>query len=87
MCKVVESLIDGGVLVIELKDMVVSVIFGDIRVKDLIEFLCVVYVEMYVIFSVSCVVGDCVVGGKIFVIMYFCYLCVCYLVVVGILEI
>jgi deoxycytidylate deaminase len=85
--KVVESLIDGGVLANDFKDRAIRAILGDTRVKDLIEFSRAVHAEMHAILGASRVAGDRVVGGKIFVTTYPCHSCARHLVAAGISEI
>jgi deoxycytidylate deaminase len=85
--KVVESLIESGVLSRDRKDQAVGAILGDTRVKDLIEFSRAVHAEMHAVLGASRVAGDRVVGGKIYVTTYPCHSCARHLVAAGISEI
>lgn len=85
--KVVESLVDGGVLKKDVVDEAVRTILGDTRVKDLIEFSRAVHAEMHAILGASRVAGDRVVQGKIFVTTYPCHSCARHLVAAGISEV
>ncbi|MGN8001682.1 anti-phage dCTP deaminase [Acidovorax sp. 22279] len=85
--KVVESLIDGGVLNREAMDTAVKTILGDTRVKDLIEFSRAVHAEMHAILGASRVAGERVLRGKIFVTTYPCHSCARHLVAAGISEV
>jgi deoxycytidylate deaminase len=85
--KVVESLIDGGVLNREAMDEAVNTILGDTRVKDLIEFSRAVHAEMHAILGASRVAGERVLRGKIFVTTYPCHSCARHLVAAGISEV
>lgn len=85
--KVVESLIDGGVLNRDAMDKAVKTILGDTRVKDLIEFSRAVHAEMHAILGASRVAGERVLRGKIFVTTYPCHSCARHLVAAGISEV
>ena len=85
--KVVESLIDGGVLNRDAMDKAVKTILGDTRVKDLIEFSRAVHAEMHAILGASRVAGERVLKGKIFVTTYPCHSCARHLVAAGISEV
>lgn len=85
--KVVESLVQGGVLPENVVDEAVQTILGDTRVKDLIEFSRAVHAEMHAILGASRVAGDRVLSGKIFVTTYPCHSCARHLVAAGISEI
>lgn len=85
--KVVESLINGGVLNRDAMDKAVDTILGDTRVKDLIEFSRAVHAEMHAILGASRVAGDRVLRGKIFVTTYPCHSCARHLVAAGISEV
>ncbi len=85
--KVVESLVEGGVLSKDVTDKAVQTILGDTRVKDLIEFSRAVHAEMHAILAASRISGDRVVQGKIFVTTYPCHSCARHLVAAGISEI
>lgn len=85
--KVVESLVQGGVLQRDVADKAVQTILGDTRVKDLIEFSRAVHAEMHAILGASRVAGDRVVQGKIFVTTYPCHSCARHLVAAGISEV
>lgn len=85
--KVVESLVQGGVLQGDVLDKAVQTILGDTRVKDLIEFSRAVHAEMHAILGASRVAGDRVLRGKIFVTTYPCHSCARHLVAAGISEV
>lgn len=85
--KVVESLVQGGVLDASATDKAMQTILGDTRVKDLIEFSRAVHAEMHAILGASRVAGDRVVQGKIFVTTYPCHSCARHLVAAGISEV
>lgn len=85
--KVVESLVNGGVLEKSVADQAVQTILGDTRVKDLIEFSRAVHAEMHAILGASRVAGDRVLGGKIFVTTYPCHSCARHLLAAGIAEV
>jgi deoxycytidylate deaminase len=85
--KVVESLVQGGVLEPAVIDKAVQTILGDTRVKDLIEFSRAVHAEMHAILGASRVAGDRVLRGKIFVTTYPCHSCARHLVAAGISEV
>lgn len=85
--KVVDSLVQGGVLQPAVIDKAVQTILGDTRVKDLIEFSRAVHAEMHAILGASRVAGDRVLRGKIFVTTYPCHSCARHLVAAGISEV
>ncbi len=85
--KVVDSLIAGGFLALANKELAVTAITTDSRVKDLIEFSRAVHAEMHAILSASRVAGDRVLGGRIFVTTYPCHSCARHLIAAGISEI
>jgi len=85
--KVVETLVQGGVLKGDVVDKAVQTILGDTRVKDLIEFSRAVHAEMHAILGASRVAGDRVLRGKIFVTTYPCHSCARHLVAAGISEV
>lgn len=85
--KIVESLVQGGVLPENDAAKAVQTILGDTRVKDLIEFSRAVHAEMHAILGASRLAGDRVVGGKIFVTTYPCHSCARHLVAAGISEV
>lgn len=85
--KIVDSLVQAGVLKNDVVDKAVQTIIDDTRVKDLIEFSRAVHAEMHAILGASRVAGDRVVGGKIFVTTYPCHSCARHLVAAGISEV
>lgn len=85
--KVVETLIDGGVLTTEMRDRAVHTIIKDSRVKDLIEFSRAVHAEMHAILGASRVAGDRVIGGKLYVTTYPCHACARHIIAAGITDV
>jgi deoxycytidylate deaminase len=85
--KVVESLINRGVVQEISKEKATQAIIEDTRVKDLIEFSRAVHAEMHAILGASRVAGDRVLGGKIYVTTYPCHSCARHLIAAGISEI
>jgi len=85
--RVVNILVDASLLLAEHKDAAVKKIFGDTRIKDLIEFSRAVHAEMHAILGASRVAGDRVVGGKLYVTTYPCHSCARHIVAAGIAEV
>lgn len=85
--KIIERLVDKGLISEEKKHEAVEAVSSDTRVKDLIEFSRAVHAEMHAILGASRVAGDRVLGGKIYVTTYPCHSCARHLVAAGISEI
>lgn len=85
--KIVESLVNDGVLQETAMERAVDTILGDTRIKDLIEFSRAVHAEMHAILGASRVAGDRVLHGKIFVTTYPCHSCARHLIAAGISEV
>lgn len=85
--KVIDSLVHSKLVVESQRDLAVTTIISDSRVKDLIEFSRAVHAEMHAILGASRVAGDRIVGGKIFVTTYPCHSCARHIVAAGISEV
>ena len=85
--KIVDALIEDGVLTTSAREVAVHTIMEDSRVKDLIEFSRAVHAEMHAILGASRLAGDRVVGGKVFVTTYPCHSCARHIVAAGISEV
>lgn len=85
--KVIDSLVQSKLIAEPQRDLAVTTIISDSRVKDLIEFSRAVHAEMHAILGASRVAGDRIVGGKIFVTTYPCHSCARHIVAAGISEV
>lgn len=85
--KVIESLINTGVISSGNKEIAINSILSDSRIKDLIEFSRAVHAEMHAILGASRVAGDRILNGKIFVTTYPCHSCARHIVAAGIKEV
>lgn len=85
--KIAESLEAANLLAPQNRSAAVSVILGDSRVKDLIEFSRAVHAEMHAILGASRVAGDRVVGGRLYVTTYPCHSCARHVVAAGVTEV
>ncbi|MDN7178583.1 deaminase [Caballeronia sp. SEWSISQ10-4 2] len=85
--KLVDSLVDAGLVTAENKQKAVQRIIDDSRVKDLIEFSRAVHAEMHALLGGSRVAGDRIIGGKLYVTTYPCHSCARHIVAAGISEV
>lgn len=85
--KVVECLVNNGLIEQGKTADAVSAIMADTRVKDLIEFSRAVHAEMHAILGASRVAGDRILGSRIFVTTYPCHSCARHIVAAGVTEV
>lgn len=85
--KIVEGLVEAGLLTPQNAQAAALSIQADSRVKDLIEFSRAVHAEMHAILSASRLAGDRIVGARLYVTTYPCHSCARHIVAAGITEV